>query len=64
MRTGELMFLLLQNVSEVRLTPQGVETFLMRAGRLVMIREISKDDFNYLLHLLSFKIHKVKGTIV
>ena len=62
--TGVMMFLLLQSASEVRLTEQGVEAFLMRADKLAVIREISLDDCIYLTRLMMYKINKAKGTTI
>ncbi len=64
MRNGTLMFLLLQNMHLVRLTERGVETFLMRAAKLLISREISEDDWLYLSRLILFKLNKAKGIVM
>lgn len=62
MRTGELMFVLLRSSREVRLTEQGVEAFLMRAAKLMIISEITESDWLYLMRLILFKLAKAKVT--
>ena len=64
MKTRTLMFPLLQYMHQVRLTEQGVNTFLMRVGKLMLIKEISEDDFNYLTRLIMFKLEKAKGIVI
>jgi len=64
MHNGILMFSLLQSMREVRLTEQGVEAFLMRAAKLMIIGELTNDDWFYLTHLIMFKLTKAKGIVI
>ena len=50
-----MMNILLKHLSRMVLTPATCEAFLYRAAKLVIIRELSMDDWVYLAHLMVYK---------
>ena len=53
-----MMYTLLRQLRRLPLTPPEVEEFLHRAARLVIISEITGDDWKYLLRLVLYRINK------
>ena len=56
-----MMFALLRQLRRLPITPPEVERFLFRAARLMVIGEITGDDWCYLTSLVAYKIRKQKG---
>ena len=53
-----MMNVLLKCVRTLSLNRPEVEKFLLRAARLVIIGEITNDDWQYLTRLVVFRVNK------
>lgn len=51
-----MMYVLLKRLRGMPLTQAACEGFLLQAAKLVIVRELTLDDWVYLLHLVVYRV--------